>query len=140
MNTLTARGYMIVQLADRIEELHGLEKKLGYTLPPGIISEQFRLPPVGNVPESVFEKTQWECVKLEKKIRDDYRKKHTGCCFRDEKQKERPYWKSEIGCEPNADMAVQHETDKKILYLGFQFSRTSDAHGNAEKFIRVRND
>lgn len=138
MNSMTARAYHVTRLDDdQVESLHEKENRIGYPSTPGMIKQSFRLSEIGQVPDEMSEKQESQIVAIYERTRNEYKKNHTGCCF---KNAEGFFDRADLACKQNADLVVVHQSDWLIRTDRHLSMQTPTTGGKARETIRSRLD
>jgi UDP-N-acetylenolpyruvoylglucosamine reductase len=135
---MTARAYHVTRLDDdQVESLHERENGIGYPVTPFMIKQSFSLSEIGQVPDEMSEKQESQIVAIYERTRNEYKKNHAGCCF---KNADGFFDRSDTACKQNADLVVVHQSDWLIRTDRHLSMKTPTAGGKARETIRSRLD
>lgn len=138
MNAMTARAYHVTRLDDdQVESLHERENGIGYPVTPFMIKQSFSLSEIGQVPDEMSEKQESQIVAIYERTRNEYKKNHAGCCF---KNADGFFDRSDTACKQNADLVVVHQSDWLIRTDRHLSMQTPTTGGKARETIRSRLD
>jgi len=138
VNAMTARAYHVTRLDDdQVESLHERENGIGYPVTPFMIKQSFSLSEIGQVPDEMSEKQESQIVAIYERTRNEYKKNHAGCCF---KNADGFFDRSDTACKQNADLVVVHQSDWLIRTDRHLSMKTPTAGGKARETIRSRLD
>ncbi len=102
-----------------------------------MIKKKFGLSDIGEVPGDLYEKPESQITAIYERTRNEYKKNHTGCCF---KNAEGFFDRADLACKQNADLVVVHQSDWLIRTDRHLSMQTPTTGGKARETIRSRLD